>query len=103
MSSLERYREESGITVHWRQFVLDEFVSSDITEDFLSKIRADLDTIRTAKFTAVMRIMYTKYMPEVIVQFIVYLSEIIIFLREIILLLSDSIILLSEITTICHR
>ncbi|KAK2163378.1 hypothetical protein NP493_1467g00004 [Ridgeia piscesae] len=64
VSSLERYRSEDGITMHWRQFVLDEFVSSDITKEFLDNIRSDLETIRNARFTTVTRILYVKEMPE---------------------------------------
>ena len=44
---------------------LDEFVSSDITQEFLDNIRSDLETIRNAKFTTVTRILYVKEMPEV--------------------------------------
>ena len=51
--------------MHWRQFVLDEFVSSDITQEFLDNIRSDLETIRNAKFTTVTRILYVKEMPDV--------------------------------------
>ena len=58
--------------MHWRQFVLDEFVSSDITQEFLDNIRADLETIRSAKFTTIMRIMYTKQMPEVRMPYTLY-------------------------------
>ena len=72
VSSLERYRSEDGVTMHWRQFVLDEFVSSDITQEFLDNIRSDLETIRSAKFTTVTRILYVKEMPEVSVQFIYF-------------------------------
>ena len=57
--------------MHWRQFVLDEFVSSDITQEFLDNIRSDLDTIRSAKFTTITRIMYTNRMPDVSV----YIAE----------------------------
>ena len=55
--------------MHWRQFVLDEFVSSDITQEFLDNIRSDLETIRSAKFTTVTRILYIQEMPDVSVQF----------------------------------
>ena len=58
--------------MHWRQFVLDEFVSSDITQEFLDNIRSDLETIRSVKFTTVMRIMYTKQMPAVRMRYILY-------------------------------
>ena len=62
--------------MHWRQFVLDEFVSSDITQEFLDNIRADLETIRSAKFTTIMRIMYTKQMPEVRMPYTLYVAVI---------------------------
>ena len=55
--------------MHWRRFVLDEFVSSDITQEFLDNIRSDLETIRNAKFTTVTRILYVKEMPDVSMQF----------------------------------
>ena len=61
--------------MHWRQFVLDDFVSSDITQEFLDNIRSDLDTIRSAKFTTITRIMYTNRMPDVSVYFFLYISE----------------------------
>ena len=63
--------------MHWRQFVLDEFVSSDITQEFLDNIRSDLETIRSAKFTTVTRILYVKEMPDVSVKFrsVVLLAE----------------------------
>ena len=64
LDELERYREESGLTLHWRQYVLDGFVSSDITTEFLDKIRADMDIVRLAKITVVMRFMYTDVLNE---------------------------------------
>ncbi|KAI0240053.1 hypothetical protein LSAT2_009250 [Lamellibrachia satsuma] len=51
------------MTMHWRQYVLDSFVSSDLSTTFLNKIRADLNVVRSAKFTIVLRFMYTDAMP----------------------------------------
>ena len=64
LQELESYREESGLTIHWRQYVLDSFVSSDITTEFLDKIRADMAIVRKAKITVVMRFMYTDVLNE---------------------------------------
>ena len=59
-SRLERYRNEDGIVLVRRAFIMDESVNSDIINgDFLIKIRNDLDTLRAAKFTTVLRFHYT--------------------------------------------
>lgn len=70
MSELESDREESVVMMHWRQYVLDNFVSSDISQEFLDKIRADLDVVRTAKFTIIVRFMYADDMPDVSVHYV---------------------------------
>ena len=42
----------------WRTFVLDTFVTSPISDDYLNKIRHDLDVVDSASFTAVLRFCY---------------------------------------------
>ena len=66
VAELNGYRQNYGMTMHWRQYVLDSFVSSDLSTTFLNKIRADLNVVRSAKFTIVLRFMYTDAMPAVI-------------------------------------
>ena len=68
LAELNGYRQNYGMTMHWRQYILDTFVSSDVTAAFKTQIRADLDIVRQAKFTIVLRFMYTDAMPAVIVQ-----------------------------------
>ena len=57
-SRLESLREDHGVTMIWRTFVLDTFVTSPISDDFLIKIRHDLDALDSASFTAVLRFCY---------------------------------------------
>ncbi|KAK2176377.1 hypothetical protein NP493_665g02035 [Ridgeia piscesae] len=39
IEDLDKFRNDSGLTLHWRQYILDDFVTSDITDDYLDKIR----------------------------------------------------------------
>ncbi|KAI0240051.1 hypothetical protein LSAT2_009248 [Lamellibrachia satsuma] len=48
----------------WRTYILDSFVTSNITDDFLDKIGADMEAARTAKFTLIIRFMYIDVMPD---------------------------------------
>ena len=43
----------------WRLYILDTFVASDITPHFLDLMREDLSVVKEARFTAVIRFMYT--------------------------------------------
>ncbi|KAK7115511.1 uncharacterized protein [Littorina saxatilis] len=58
-SQLDGLRQSTGITVVLRHFVLDTFLNSPISDDFLNKIRHDLDVIDSASFTVVLRFCYT--------------------------------------------
>ncbi|KAK7115638.1 uncharacterized protein [Littorina saxatilis] len=58
-SLLDHLRSNNGVTLVLRVFVLDSFVSSSISTDFLNKIRHDLDVVDSAGFTAVLRFCYT--------------------------------------------
>nr|KAG5708525.1 hypothetical protein BaRGS_032946 [Batillaria attramentaria] len=42
----------------WRTYVLDTFVTSAISDDFLNKLRHDLDVVDSASFTVVLRFCY---------------------------------------------
>ncbi|KAL8602247.1 hypothetical protein ACOMHN_022760 [Nucella lapillus] len=42
----------------WRTVVLDTFVTSSISDDYLQKIRHDLDVVQSASFTVVLRFCY---------------------------------------------
>ncbi|KAK2178231.1 hypothetical protein NP493_552g01032 [Ridgeia piscesae] len=64
VEDLNEYREEYGLTVHWRQYVLDRFRKRGLTTSFMKKIRADMEVVRSAKFTIVLRFMYTDAMPR---------------------------------------
>ncbi|XP_076465839.1 uncharacterized protein LOC143297393 [Babylonia areolata] len=57
-SRLDQLRHRSGITMIWRTFVLDTFVTSSISDDYLNKIRHDLDMVESAGFTVVLRFCY---------------------------------------------
>ena len=39
--------------------MLDSFVESDISQEFIDHINADFSTIRAARFSAIVRFMYT--------------------------------------------
>ena len=67
IEDLDKFRNDSGLTLHWRQYILDDFVTSDITDDYLDKIRDDMKVVREAKFSVVLRFMYTNHWEEVII------------------------------------
>ncbi|KAK7489232.1 hypothetical protein BaRGS_00019484, partial [Batillaria attramentaria] len=58
-STLDRHRQQDGTSMVWRTFTMDTFVKSAISNDFLNKIRHDLDVVESASFTAVLRFCYT--------------------------------------------
>ena len=58
-SRLDGIRLADGVTIAWRQYVLDTHVENDIEDDVLDLIRADLDIVRNARFTVLLRFMYT--------------------------------------------
>src|SRR5206468_2178952 len=57
--TLRAYREGEAISHIYRVFYLDTFVSTSITGDYLAKIRADFDAVRTAGLSAIVRFAYT--------------------------------------------
>ena len=72
-SSLDNFREQSGITLVWRQWVLDSFLESDISPEFIQHINDDFATIRESGFSAIVRFMYTS--DYVSLAFIVFSFE----------------------------
>ncbi|KAK7115529.1 uncharacterized protein [Littorina saxatilis] len=58
MSKLDGMRHDKGITMALRTFVIDTFVTSSISDDYLNKIRHDLDTLMSAGFTTALRFCY---------------------------------------------
>ena len=56
---MDRFREENGLTLVWRQWVLDTFVDSDISSEFIQHINDDFAIIRESGFSAIVRFMYT--------------------------------------------
>ena len=58
-SRLEQLRQQDGISLVWRCYVLDSFVTSNVTSAFLDLIRQDMEVVKAARFTAVVRFMYT--------------------------------------------
>ncbi|KAK7501757.1 hypothetical protein BaRGS_00007188 [Batillaria attramentaria] len=56
---LQRYRQNSGLTMIRRNFVLDTFRNSRISDEFLDVIRHDLDLVDSASFTVVLHFSYT--------------------------------------------
>ncbi|KAK6190456.1 hypothetical protein SNE40_002319 [Patella caerulea] len=59
VSDLDEIRAKYGITMVRKQFVLDEFVTSNISSEFLQFVDNNLDNIQTAGFTAIIRFSYT--------------------------------------------
>ena len=58
-STLDGYRFLDGMTVIWRLYILDLFEEADISPSFLQLIEEDMEAIRQARFTAVIRFTYT--------------------------------------------
>ncbi|XP_064598594.1 uncharacterized protein LOC135464938 [Liolophura sinensis] len=58
LNELERLRSNSGLTVIQRIYVLDTFTSRLISDDFIHKIHADMETVRNGKMTVVLRFCY---------------------------------------------
>ena len=59
LSTLRYYREREGITLILRVFYLEEFVKSDISQEFLDAVQADFDTVRQAGLKVIVRFAYT--------------------------------------------
>ncbi|XP_050401677.1 uncharacterized protein LOC126818353 [Patella vulgata] len=65
VGELDSVRASNGTSMIWRYFVLDLFVSSHISDEYLKTIDNDLYTIRYAGYTAVIRFCYTfKFTPK---------------------------------------
>jgi hypothetical protein len=58
-STLQRYREDEGITLIQRMFYLNDFVTSTISTAYLGQMQADFDTVRAVGLKAVVRFAYT--------------------------------------------
>ena len=59
LSQLESYREQDNITLILRVFYLEDFVNSLISNEYLANIRHDMDTVRKANFSVIVRFAYT--------------------------------------------
>jgi hypothetical protein len=59
ISTLQRYRDDEGITLIHRNFWLSEFVTSTISAEYLANMQADFDTIRAAGAKMIVRCAYT--------------------------------------------
>ena len=64
---LDNFRENDGITVVWRKWMLDSFVESDISQEFIDHINADFNIIREARFSAIVRFMYTSTRVSILI------------------------------------
>ena len=42
----------------WRTLILDDFLTSPLSDDYLGKLRHDLDVVNSASFTIVLRFCY---------------------------------------------
>lgn len=58
-SELTAYRTNEKVTLIWREFKLDQFKTSPITADFLTKMQADFNILRASGVKAVVRFCYT--------------------------------------------
>jgi hypothetical protein len=58
-SELKNLRTQSAVSLLMREWYLDSFVNTDLTQGFLDKIAADFSVIRQAGMKAVLRFAYT--------------------------------------------
>lgn len=65
---LDWYRERDGITLAWPLYIIDTFVESDISQSFIDLVHADMQVLRDAKFTAVVRFMYTNVLVGTLIR-----------------------------------
>lgn len=59
VEELRRARAEGGMTLVYRGFILDDFVDSPISADYLSRMGQDFAALREAGFKAIVRFAYT--------------------------------------------
>lgn len=59
LSSLTNYRLNSGITLIYRAFPLDDFVNSPIADTYLANMQKDFNTIRSAGLKCIIRFTYS--------------------------------------------
>lgn len=58
-TELESYKTQDKTTLILRVFYLEDFVNSPISEEYLNNIRQDLEVVRKAGLTAILRFAYT--------------------------------------------
>ena len=58
-STLDWYRQTDGVTVVWRNYNLDSYVESGIPQSFIDLMTQDMETLRQARFTTIIRMLYT--------------------------------------------
>jgi len=58
-SELQNLRVQSGVSLLMREWYLDSFVNTDLTQGFLDKVAADFSVMRQAGMKAVVRFAYT--------------------------------------------
>lgn len=59
LAQLINYRNNEGITLISRTFWLDEFINTEITNSYISKMNIDFATLRTAGMKCIIRFKYT--------------------------------------------
>ena len=59
VSQLKSYREQDHVTLILRIFYLEDFVNSSVSGEYLENIRNDLDVVREAGFSVIVRFAYT--------------------------------------------
>lgn len=59
LSTLQCYRQNEGISLIHRFFYLENFINSDISQQYLSMMQADFDTIRQAGLKVIPRFAYS--------------------------------------------
>ncbi|XP_070205284.1 uncharacterized protein [Littorina saxatilis] len=55
---LDYLREHDGLSMIWRTFMPDTFVTSPLSEEYLNQVRHDLEVLASASFTAIIRFEY---------------------------------------------
>ena len=60
LNTLNIYRNTDKITLVWREFYLSAFRTSPISADYLSKMQADFNTVRSAGLKCIVRFCYSE-------------------------------------------
>jgi hypothetical protein len=59
VATLQNYRLQENVTLVYRGYYLEEFLTTDISAAYLAKIQADLDAVRVAGIKMIIRFAYT--------------------------------------------